>query len=108
MNSSSNDKNREQDIFEPVASLDLGQVVSTTLRPSDRGLEFILNFESSRSVRVAMDWPRVAELSLRMDKFGNEALTMMQIGLGPYHSPHRESFSMAGLLACTSPAGGDE
>ena len=89
--------------IEPVKSLPLGSSSSVTLSPSDRGLDFTFNFDSSRSVSISLDWVRVADLALRMDHFGKEALTMMQVGLDPYRASTREEFELAKLLVCVEP-----
>jgi hypothetical protein len=85
-----------------------GKADDVTLLPSDLGLDFVFIQEGAASVRVSLDWLQVADLTLRVDKFGNEALTMMQIGLNPCHEPHRDEFCFAGLLAATSTDGPSE
>lgn len=79
-----------------------GKAEAVTLLPSDLGLDFVFIQDGAPSVRVSLDWLAVADLTLRVDQLGAEALTMMQIGLDPYHAPHRSEFMWAGLLAATS------
>lgn len=75
-----------------------GKADAVTLRPSDLGLDFVFIREGEPSIRVSLDWLQAADLTLRVDHLGQEALTMMQIGLDPYRAPHRESFDVAGFL----------
>lgn len=89
--------------IEPAKSLHLGSAASVTLLPSDRGLDFTFNFDSSRSVSISLDWVRVADLALRIEHFGQEALTMMQVGIDPCRASSREEFELAKLLVCVEP-----
>jgi hypothetical protein len=66
------------------------------LFPCDDGLLMVFVPVDGESVKVTMDWVALADFALRLDTFGKEALTMMQIGLDPYKSSHRQQFSEAG------------
>lgn len=72
-------------------------VKQVNLMPCDDGLKMVFIPEAGESMTVTMDWVNVAQLSLRLDAFGKEALTMMQSGLDPYSSAQRQSFFLAEL-----------
>ena len=80
-------------------------VKNVFLFPCDDGLEMCFVPEQGDSFKVTMSWPTVADLSLRIDAMGKEALTMMQVGLDPYPPEHREQFILAGLQACNQQEG---
>ena len=74
------------------------KATSVYMNACDDGLRFIFKNESETTA-VTMDWVTASDMALRLDHFGNEALTMMQIGLDPYRSSHRDSFIQSWLEA---------
>jgi hypothetical protein len=72
-------------------------VKQVNLFPCDDGLSMVFIPDAGESVTVTMDWVNVAQMNLRIDAFGKEALTMMQAGLDPYSSAQRQSFLLAEL-----------
>lgn len=81
------------------------KVKQVTLMACDDGLKMVFNAEADESTAVTLDWVQVAELSLRIDAFGKEALTMMQAGLDPYSSAHRHSFLVAEFMVASEKGG---
>lgn len=76
-----------------------GKAVSVSLLPSDNGLDMVFWKENGERVRISLDWPQVADMALRVDTLGQQALTMMQVGMDPYSAAHRSSFFVAELQA---------
>lgn len=74
-----------------------GKSSSVSLLPSDNGLDMVFWKEDGQRVRISLDWPQVADMALRVDALGQQALTMMQVGMDPYCAAHRSSFFVAEL-----------
>lgn len=74
-----------------------GKARAVFLRPSDDGLDMVFSKEDGQRVKISFDWVQVADMALRVDSLGEDALTLMQAGLDPYNAEHRSSFFVAGL-----------
>lgn len=82
-----------------ISAQTFGKAVSVSLLPSDNGLDMVFWKENGERVRISLDWPQVADMALRVDTLGQQALTMMQVGMDPYSAAHRSSFFVAELQA---------
>jgi hypothetical protein len=95
------------DFFRDVMEMDMSEKQAPCTRnakrvfllPCDDGIKMVFTSDTGESSAVTMDWVTAADMALRLDQLGAEALTMMQIGLSPYQSSHRESFFVAALEA---------
>jgi hypothetical protein len=74
------------------------KATSVVMTQCDDGLKMVFS-NHNQTTSVTMDWIVAAELTLRLDALGKEALTMMQMGLNPYRGEHRQSFILSQLQA---------
>lgn len=74
------------------------KATSVVMTQCDDGLKMVFS-NHNQATSVTMDWIVAAELTLRLDALGKEALTMMQMGLNPYRGEHRQSFILSQLQA---------
>lgn len=82
-----------------MSAVNMRNAKGVVLSACDDGLLMRFVPDEGDSFAVTMDWVTVADVALRIDEFGKEALTMMQIGLDPYKASHRSQFSSAGFDA---------
>lgn len=74
------------------------KATSIVMHQCDDGLKMVFS-NDNQSASITIDWVVAAELTMRLDAFGKEALLMMQMGLDPYRSEHRDSFILSQLQA---------
>ena len=72
------------------------KVTSVFLSKCDDGLMLVFSNETETTT-ITMDWVEAARMTMRLDEQGDEAYTMMQMGLDPYRASHRESFDLSWL-----------
>jgi hypothetical protein len=74
------------------------KATSIVMTQCDDGLKMVFK-NHNQTTSVTVDWIVAAELTMRLDALGKEALTMMQMGLNPYRGEHRHSFILSQLQA---------
>lgn len=74
------------------------KATSIVMQKCNDGLKLIFS-NGVESTAVTIDWVQAAEMTNRLDEHGDEAFTMMQIGLDPYRESHRQSFDLSWLEA---------
>jgi hypothetical protein len=74
------------------------KATSVVMQKCNDGLRLIFSNETATTT-VTMDWVQAARMTMQLDAQGTEAHTMMQMGLDPYRSSHRQSFDLSWLQA---------
>ena len=70
------------------------KVDSVVMHKCDDGLQLTFS-NKAETATITIDWVELAKMMLQMNEHGDEAYTMMQIGLDPYRESHRHSFTLS-------------
>jgi hypothetical protein len=85
----------------PEQQICLREVENVTLMSCDDGLKMVFIPKEGEALSITMPWSTAADMAIRLDQLGQEALLMTQAGLNPYRESHRVSFLTAQLqVAC--------